>query len=997
MPGIETHTRYFRNTEHASSMVGVALEEDRWRSATAGGGRCRHTAFLSAPEPRNILQSQPVPPEVERIGPPFPEKTPAHPELAHPRSDASRDTFTGPNERAQEKSNDCSSRSKVLPRVQGKTQASAATHSPRRGRRPKHLPAHCLEMLLRVLPRWLPALMGAVMAVIVLSMGSALAADVDLAEDRDPFSPAERQWLSEHDGLIRIGITEIPPQLIRGETAGDFKGISIDYIKLMEDKLKCRFQLVYYPTWNDLIQAAKDLEIDMIFAAQETPDRSKYLLFSKPYIETPNMIVARNNIEGNLTLDNMSQLRIVCSEGSAVHEFLKIDYGHLDINPVRDEKTGLIRVSFGEADAMIVELSRASFLIEKENITNLRVAGSTGYTYQLRFASRKDWPILNRILDKGLSDITEADRNNITRKWITLGNASIFSNSKLWIALAFALGIMALVLLLILSWNQTLEAEVKQRTRELRDELLERRRMEDELRSTKERFEAMINALPDLMFQIDRKGTLHEIRTSAPRLLCASPERFLGKQIAEVLPEEACRIIMAAVDEAAEKGSHRGAAYTLPLPEGVMWFELSIAAMGEGGPGDPQFIMLARDITERKRFEADILKANKESATANETLRTLIETLSDWVWETDAQGRYTYCSPQVESCLGYTPVEMIGKTPFDFMPPDEAERVSRQFGEIGRNKSRMQRLENWNIAKDGRRILLATSGAPVLDERGNLVGYRGIETDITERRRAEERRLEYERRIHQAQKADSLARMAGAIAHNFNNMLHAIMGNLDLALMRVTRGSELQKCISEAMKASHRAAEISRLMLTYLGRTTGKNESIDLCDSLRKVHDLLKISMPANVHLRTKLPLEGPIVQGDVIHLTQILSNLISNAVEAIGDREGAITLALSVMPATEIRASRLFPLAWDPTSREYACVSVADTGVGIDAPTLDKIFDPFFSTKFTGRGLGLSVALGLVRAFEGAISVESQPGQGTTLEVLLPVFANGICGTSKG
>ena len=270
----------------------------------------------------------------------------------------------------------------------------------------------------------------AISAVILFALSLGTAAGQ--GDVKDLLATEEQEWLSEHSASIRIGITEIPPQVLRGKTQGDYEGLSIDYIRLLERRLNCKFKLVYYTTWDEVMQAARNNYIDMIFAAQKTPERSEYLLFSTPYIELPNMIVMRNNVEGAFTLEKMKGLKIVCSEGSAVLEFLRANYGYLDIYPVNDELSGLIKVSFGEADAMVVELSRASYDIEKAKITNLRVAGNTGFTYQLRFASRKDWPVLNRILDKGLSSITDADRDVITRKWIAIGPEPILGGRKFW-------------------------------------------------------------------------------------------------------------------------------------------------------------------------------------------------------------------------------------------------------------------------------------------------------------------------------------------------------------------------------------------------------------------------------------------------------------------------------------------------------------------------------------------------------------------------------------
>jgi two-component system, cell cycle sensor histidine kinase and response regulator CckA len=141
-----------------------------------------------------------------------------------------------------------------------------------------------------------------------------------------------------------------------------------------------------------------------------------------------------------------------------------------------------------------------------------------------------------------------------------------------------------------------------------------------------------------------------------------------------------------------------------------------------------------------------------------------------------------------------------------------------------------------------------------------------------------------------------------------------------------------------------------------------------------------------NVKLESDFPSQGPVVHADRIQIKQMLTNLVSNASEAVGEHEGRISVAVSVVDREEVLCSRLFPTDWEPNAGRYACLEVSDTGSGLDVATLEKIFDPFFSTKFTGRGLGLPVVLGIVRALDGAVSVESRSGHGATFRVYLPL-----------
>jgi PAS domain S-box-containing protein len=310
------------------------------------------------------------------------------------------------------------------------------------------------------------------------------------------FTTEERQWLSRHDGRIRIGVTLIPPQVLRGNGEGEYKGLSIDYIHIMERKLGCRFKLVPYATWNEVMQAARERRIDMIFAAQRTPERLAYLVFTEPYIELPNMILVRKDRQGGAALEEMKGWSIAASEGSAVHEYLKKEFGYLDLHPAQDELSGLMKVSLGEVDAMVIEISRASYYIEKAGILNLRVAGNAGLLYQLRFAVRNDWPVLRRILDKGLSSITEVERRDISRRWIIVGGRSLFASREFRIAFVAGLGVITLTVLGVIVWNRTLRLIVRQRTSQLQQELAERKKAEGLLNGQKQVLELVAAGAP---------------------------------------------------------------------------------------------------------------------------------------------------------------------------------------------------------------------------------------------------------------------------------------------------------------------------------------------------------------------------------------------------------------------------------------------------------------------------------------------------------------------
>jgi CheY-like chemotaxis protein len=228
--------------------------------------------------------------------------------------------------------------------------------------------------------------------------------------------------------------------------------------------------------------------------------------------------------------------------------------------------------------------------------------------------------------------------------------------------------------------------------------------------------------------------------------------------------------------------------------------------------------------------------------------------------------------------------------------------------------------------------------------------------------------------------------MAGAIAHTFNNQLGVVIGNLEMAIDELPPGAGPVNSITAAMQAAGKAAEVSGMMLTYLGQSFDKREPLDLSEACLRSLPILRAVMPGKVLLETDLPSPGPVISANTNQIQQVLNNLINNAWEAIGEDGGSIHLRVKTGSPADIPAAYRFPQNWQPQDTAYACLEVTDAGCGIEDEDFEKIFDPFFSSKFTGRGMGLAMVMGIIRAHGGVVTVESEPGQGSTFRVFLPV-----------
>ncbi len=264
-----------------------------------------------------------------------------------------------------------------------------------------------------------------------------------------------------------------------------------------------------------------------------------------------------------------------------------------------------------------------------------------------------------------------------------------------------------------------------------------------------------------------------------------------------------------------------------------------------------------------------------------------------------------------------------------------------------------------------------------------------------EKTRAEEERRRLEAQLLHAQKLESLGLLAGGIAHDFNNLLTSILGFSDLALVEIPEHSPARPLVMEAIHGARRAAELTKQMLAYSGKGRFVSDPVDLSSLVTDMVRLLEVSISKKCVLRLHLASGLPAIEADSVQLRQVIMNLIINASEAIGEEGGVISVHTGITSCTreELREAYLDASLRDG---EYVYLDVIDSGCGMSDETKAKIFDPFFSTKFSGRGLGLSAVLGIVRGHGGAIKVRSSIGKGTTFRVLFPATRRSVVGTSK-
>jgi len=337
--------------------------------------------------------------------------------------------------------------------------------------------------------------------------------------------------------------------------------------------------------------------------------------------------------------------------------------------------------------------------------------------------------------------------------------------------------------------------------------------------------------------------------------------------------------------------------------------------------------------------------------------------------------------------LGVERSTLAGRHFTDFVEPADQDlwhMESRGLIEEGVSRSFEMRMRNADQV-----VIWGSVELSLIRDEDGEPSIRTVVSDISERKREALARQRLESRLSQAEKVESLGRMAGAIAHRFNNLMAVITGNAEIALEASEPTGEAGEALVDAIGAAREAAGVAGLLLDYLGQGAVERSVQDLSSICDRALPALRGVMPEGIHLETDLPSHGPFVSAGLGQIDRILTNLVVNAGEAVHGGGGSVRMGLRTVPAESLAVDAHYPAGWTPGAGPYACISVMDDGGGFDPRILGRIFDPFSTTKGFGRGLGLPIALGIATAHGGAMGIRSVPGD-TTVEVYLPIQAEG-------
>jgi two-component system, cell cycle sensor histidine kinase and response regulator CckA len=431
-------------------------------------------------------------------------------------------------------------------------------------------------------------------------------------------------------------------------------------------------------------------------------------------------------------------------------------------------------------------------------------------------------------------------------------------------------------------------------------------------------------------------------------------------------------------------------------PEKMYWEDVPITRRGEetsficarNTPVPEKSLMISTiwDVTDRKRTE-DALRKSEEQ------FRFLAEYMADIIWTSDLEFRTTYVSPSVEKILGFTPEERKNLTLDEKVTPASRQKIEELFAAEYRREmterpdsDRSITMEVEYYHKNEGTVWVENTLKWIRDESGAIVGILGVSRDISERRHAEEEREKLQQQLVQAQRLESVGRLAGGVAHDYNNMLSVIVGYTEMAMDRVDPSGQLYADLAEVHKAADRSSDITRQLLAFARKQTIDPRVIDLNEVVESMLKMLRRLIGEDIDLVWHPGKQLWAVRMDPAQVDQIMANLCVNARDAIS-AVGRITIETG---------NAVFDKAYGEVHSgcakgEFVHLTVSDDGCGMDQETLENIFEPFFTTKGVseGTGLGLATVYGIVRQNNGFVNVSSEPGKGTTFQVYLPRHAD--------
>ncbi|RJR32523.1 MAG: PAS domain-containing sensor histidine kinase [Desulfobacteraceae bacterium] len=497
-------------------------------------------------------------------------------------------------------------------------------------------------------------------------------------------------------------------------------------------------------------------------------------------------------------------------------------------------------------------------------------------------------------------------------------------------------------------------------------DITEQKRVQESLRESEEKFRRITENMRDVICQLDDMGRICYASPSYRQVLGYDPAELIGQSPFHRFHPDDVATVLAAFAGSLE--NRQPVDVTLRYLNGrgeFVWLQSTGSLLFDEKGKITGAVISSRDVTARKKAEGALQESE-------ERFRSVAESTSDWIWEVDADCRFTFVAPRIEKMLGYRTDEVLGKTPFDFMPPEEAERVGAKYREIAASKKPFSFLENVNLHKDGSRVVLETSGVPILDAEGKFLGYRGVDHDVTQKRVLEAQAI-------RAKHLASIGELAAGVAHEINNPVTGIINYAQILVDEALESGGDTEIPTRIIREGERIAKIVRNLLSFARESNTDKQPLTILplleDSVALIASLLR---KEGIAIAMNVPDGVPMIVGNRKDLQHVFLSIFANSRYALNQKYSGFQKEKLI----EIKAEEK-----EVHGNRTVRITFHDKGNGISPEVLGRIFDPFFSTRPSGHamGLGLSISYGIMKDHKGNIEVKSKEGEYTKVILDFP------------
>jgi PAS domain S-box-containing protein len=497
--------------------------------------------------------------------------------------------------------------------------------------------------------------------------------------------------------------------------------------------------------------------------------------------------------------------------------------------------------------------------------------------------------------------------------------------------------------------------------------------------SAEGRYRMLVEAVTDYaIYMLDPTGIISSWNPGARRFKGYEESEIIGEHFSRFYTEEdrKSELPRRALETAAREGKFEAEGWRVRKDGSRFWAYVIIDPIKDSEGRLVGFAKVTRDLTERRAAEAE-LRGSQEQ------LRLLVQGVTDYaIYLLSPEGNVASWNAGAERIKGYRPEEIIGQHFSVFYTNDDRSAGLPKLAlDTARRDGKFEK-EGLRVRKDGSQFWANIVLDAIHDEEGVLIGFAKITRDVTERKKTEEKLERTREALVQAQKMEAIGHLTGGVAHDFNNLLMAIQGSLELVKRRLPGGdTQMHQFLDNALQGAQRGAALTQRMLAFARRQELKLQTINVTELVNGMTELLQSSLGSSVHIETHFSIGLPKVSADANQLELAILNLTMNARDAM-PKGGTIVIAArerTVHDEPGLKPGR------------YVCVAVKDTGTGMDEETVRRATEPFYTTKGVGKGtgLGLPMVLGMTEQSGGKLYLKSKPGEGTTVELCLPVAAS--------